>query len=197
MLRIPKMVLALGLCAMAVTACNSDDTAGSSATPVRATSSPRPVASLTPLPATATGSACGAGANLAPVFCADTSAMERAVVVDIVDGDTLDVMLGGVEQRVRVFGIDTPERGDLCFRESSDLLGALAGDEIRMQTDVRKVDSNGRLLRYVYRPDGASIDALMIAAGMAHAWTRDGALRDELVALETEARNARTGCLWE
>jgi hypothetical protein len=48
----------------------------------------------------------------------------------------------------------------------------------------------------VYRPDGLSIDAVMIAAGAAHAWTRDGALRDDLVALEAEARQARTGCLW-
>ena len=36
----------------------------------------------------------------------------------------------------------------------------------------------------------------MIAAGMAHAWTRDGALRDDLVTLETDARARRAGCLW-
>ncbi len=131
------------------------------------------------------------------MFCADTGGMERATVVDIIDGDTLDVIVDGREERVRIFGIDTPERGDRCFSEASDLLESLAGNEIRMQTDVRTVDRNGRLLRYVYQPGGTSIDAVMVAAGAAHAWTRDGALRDDLVALETETRARRVGCLWE
>ena len=97
---------------------------------------------------------CGAD-DLAPVFCAETGDMERGIVVDIIDGDTLDVILAGREERIRIFGIDTPERGDRCFTEASELLESLAGDEIRMRTDVRTVDRNGRLLRYVYRPDGS------------------------------------------
>jgi hypothetical protein len=36
----------------------------------------------------------------------------------------------------------------------------------------------------------------MISAGMALAWTQDGALRDPLVALEAQARDLRRGCLW-
>jgi micrococcal nuclease len=122
--------------------------------------------------------------------------MEAARVGRIIDGDTLDVTLDGREERIRIFGIDTPERGDRCFAEASALLESLAGAEIRLRTDARKVDRNGRLLRYVYRPDGLSIDAVMIAAGAAHAWTRDGALRDELVALEEQTRLERVGCLW-
>jgi micrococcal nuclease len=122
--------------------------------------------------------------------------MERATVVDIIDGDTLDVILDGREERVRIFGIDTPERGDRCFSEAADLLAALAGAEIRMKTDIRTVDRNGRLLRYVYQPGGLSIDAAMIAAGAAHAWTRDGALRDQLVDVEANARARSAGCLW-
>jgi micrococcal nuclease len=117
-------------------------------------------------------------------------------VIDIIDGDTLDVTVDGREERVRVFGIDTPERGEPCFRESSRRLGELAGSEIRLLADVRQRDSSGRLLRYVYTVDGVSIDALMVRDGMAHAWTRDGALRDALVALEAESRDAGRGCLW-
>ena len=122
--------------------------------------------------------------------------MERATVLDIVDGDTLDVLLGGVEERVRIFGIDTAERGEPCFREAGDRLTALAGDEVALLPDVRNRDRSGRLLRYVYTPAGLSIDALLIAEGLALAWTQDGALRDPLVALEAQARNERAGCLW-
>ena len=130
------------------------------------------------------------------VFCADSSAMEPAAVLRIVDGDTLDVLVGGSEERVRIFGIDTPERGDRCFGEASDALAVLAGAEVRMVRDARNRDSSGRLLRYLYRPDGLSIDATIIAAGLATAWTRDGVLRDQLVRVEAEARLAGTGCLW-
>lgn len=135
-------------------------------------------------------------AELPPVFCADTDGMERAAVVDIIDGDTFDVILGGVEQRVRIFGVDTPERGDSCFFEATELLRTLTKDDVLLRADARKVDRNGRLLRYVYRTDGLSIDAVLIRAGVAYAWTRDGALRDELMALEDQAKRERSGCLW-
>jgi micrococcal nuclease len=129
-------------------------------------------------------------------LCTDTSGMEAAAVARIVDGDTLDIVTAGRKERVRIFGVDAPERGDRCYAEASVLLRNLAGSEIRMRSDLRKVDRNGRLLRYVYRPDGLSIDAELIAQGVATAWTRDGALRDSLVMLEAEARLRGNGCLW-
>jgi micrococcal nuclease len=129
-------------------------------------------------------------------FCTDTSSMERGVVVKIVDRDTLDVTIGGRPERVRIFGIDTAERGEACFTEGTERLRALAGVEVRLLPDARERDRNGRLLRYVYTPGGTSIDALMIAEGLAHAWTSDGALRDPLVALEARTHADRRGCLW-
>jgi endonuclease YncB( thermonuclease family) len=98
-------------------------------------------------------------------FCADTSEMEIAAVLRIIDGDTLDVMFAGREERVRIFGVDAPERGDPCYSQAAALLRDLAGSEIRMRSDVRTMDRNGRLLRYVYRADGLSIDAELIRAG--------------------------------
>lgn len=123
--------------------------------------------------------------------------MKTARVLKIVDGDTLDVLLDGREERVRVFGIDTPERGQPCFREASDRLAALAGTQVRLRPDARDRDRYGRLLRYLYTADGRSIDAAMIAEGFAHAWTDDGALRDPLVAIEAHAAGSQLGCLWK
>lgn len=117
-------------------------------------------------------------------------------MLDIIDGDTLDVEIDGHEERVRIFGIDTAERGERCFAEASSRLADLAANEIRLAADARERDSYGRLLRYVYTPAGLSIDATLIAEGLAYAWTRDGALRDPLVTLEATARIERRGCLW-
>jgi micrococcal nuclease len=125
--------------------------------------------------------------------------MQRASVTRIVDGDTFHALVDGVEETVRIFGVDTPERGEPCFSEATDelrLLVATTGGQVLLVTDVRKRDRYDRLLRYVYAPDGLSIDAVLIARGFAHAWTDDGALRDPLVAVEAQARGQRTGCLW-
>jgi endonuclease YncB( thermonuclease family) len=40
------------------------------------------------------------------------------------------------------------------------------------------------------------VDETLIREGLAVAWRGDGAMRDELIALEAEARAARRGCLW-
>ena len=118
-------------------------------------------------------------------------------VEHIVDGDTLDVRAAQTVLRVRVYGIDTPERGDPCFREATDRLTALAGTEVRLLPEpTRLQDRSGRELRYLVAADGRLIDAVLTREGFALAWTEDGSLRELLVAEERDARDARRGCLW-
>lgn len=122
--------------------------------------------------------------------------MERGDVTRIIDGDTFEALIDGREDTVRFFGIDTPERGDACFSEATEATRQLTTAGVRLLADDRNRDRNGRLLRYVYTPDGISVDAALIANGFARAWTDDGQHRNALVALEAEARAARRGCLW-
>ncbi len=190
-MRVLVPVLAI---ALFVAACDTASPAGERSSPV---SSPSPTSIMSPTSPAVCAPPDDAPPDAAPVFCADTSPMQAARVLKIVDGDTLDVLLDGREERVRVFGIDTPERGQPCFREASDRLEALADSQVLLRPDVRDRDRYGRLLRYLYTPDGRSIDAAMIAEGFAHAWTDDGALRDPLVALEAHAAGSRNGCLWK
>jgi endonuclease YncB( thermonuclease family) len=114
-------------------------------------------------------------------------------VTRVIDGDTLDTSMG----RVRLFGVDTPERGDHCFQESTNFTRIAAGDKVRLETGPRRTDSYGRRLAYVYDSSGDSIDAQLISGGFAVAWTRDGQHRDYLTSLEENARRTRTGCLWK
>lgn len=118
--------------------------------------------------------------------------MERAMVVNVIDGDTLDTSRG----RVRLVGVDTPERGQRCAVEATDRLRALAGDTVRLEDGPRLIGPFGRRLAYVYTEDGASIDEALIRDGLATAWTRDGQHRGYLVGLEREAQMRGTGCLW-
>ncbi len=122
--------------------------------------------------------------------------LQPATVLEVIDGDTIDVRMGGREERVRYYGVDTPERGERCFAEATGRNEALAGGRVLLLPDAQERDDFGRLLRYVFTEEGVSLEARLIAEGLGVAWREDGAYRDELVALEAEVRAASAGCLW-
>lgn len=121
--------------------------------------------------------------------------LERVEVEDIIDGDTIQIRRGGDLSPVRYFGIDTPERGERCYREATDRNEQLLTDHIYLLRDERENDGN-RPLRYIFLEDGTSLDATLVAEGFAYAWRRDGRYRDQIVALEEEAKREGRGCLW-
>jgi micrococcal nuclease len=156
-------------------------------TPPRATPSPAATRELPDDPSLVTPSA------IRP----DPARLERAEVLDIIDGDTIDVRIDGREERVRYYGVDTAERGDDCYGEARDRNRSLAGETVLLLPDARERDRNGRLLRYVFTEDALSIEEQLIAEGLGRAWPEDGTYRDHLLALEDEVRAAGIGCLWQ
>ncbi len=131
----------------------------------------------------------GPAEYLTSIQCPDCP---RITVSRIIDGDTFDTSRG----RVRLFGVDTPERGDRCYTQAARGLEQLAGSIVRVEAGPRARDPGGRLLYYVYTESGNSIDEILVSEGLALAWTRDGQHRDRLVGLEEEARRRGAGCLW-
>jgi micrococcal nuclease len=87
-----------------------------------------------------------------------------ATVTEVIDGDTIDVRIGGRDERVRLIGIDTPETKKPnspieCFGpEASDYTTALlpAGTRVRIERDIVGRDDYGRLLGYVFIPGEVS-----------------------------------------
>ena len=138
---------------------------------------------------------CGAAGTIPEEYettlrCDDCPALP---VERVIDGDTLDTGAG----RVRLFGVNTPERGELCFNRATRSLEELAGGTVRVEVGPRLRDPNGRLLYYVYTEAGNSVDETLILEGLALAWIRDGQHRNFLYELEADARAAGTGCLWQ
>ncbi|MDA0770781.1 MAG: thermonuclease family protein [Chloroflexi bacterium] len=122
---------------------------------------------------------------------------QSAVVARIIDGDTLVVdRRFQQDQRVRLYGVDTPEVGEPCSDEATDLLRQLAGGRVRVETGPRAEDVYERSLYYLYTQSGDSIDEILVREGLGIAWTRDGQHRDLLVDLERQAKSSGTGCLW-
>ncbi len=128
-------------------------------------------------------------ADAAQLTCESCSLVS---VIRVIDGDTLDTDAG----RVRLYGIDTPEREEPCYDEATLEMQRLASSHVRLEAGPRLMDDNDRNLRYLYTEAGASIDELMIAKGLAEAWTRDGQHREHLMQIQGVAMQERTGCLW-
>ncbi len=178
--------------------------AGTAPTAARATSTPR-APSSTSAPTTAAGAEPitsaiaiverdGSWAARDPLERrADAT---RVTVRSVIDGDTIDVLAAQTPLRVRFYGIDTPERGDACYTEATRRTSELTRGGVILVPDARQQDPGGRELRYVFTLDGRSVDATLVAEGLALAWRGDGTLRERLVSIEERARRERTGCLW-
>lgn len=97
------------------------------------------------------------------IFCA-TIHLSPSHVLRVVDGDTFILAHVGIppEERVRILGVDTPERGQPNYAEATAFTRAwiTAGD---FALTTCKRDSFGRLLSTVTRGNDNLSDALLNA----------------------------------
>jgi micrococcal nuclease len=124
----------------------------------------------------------------------ETDAIEKALVVSIIDGDTIELEDGS---RVRYLGIDTPEAGEYYYSEATAKNKELVeGKVVYLQKGKRDRDEYDRLLRYVYI-DGVFVNAELVAQGFAEAYIFDADERysQVLVQLEQYAKMRQRG-LW-
>jgi micrococcal nuclease len=113
--------------------------------------------------------------------------------VHIADGDTFEGRDGEQTYRIRLHGVDAPEKGQDFSRTSRETLGRLCKNGPLKAVIVQK-DRFGRWVCEVYDRNGQSINKTMVKEGMAWHFTRYSSDR-ELARLEREARSARVG-LW-
>ncbi len=127
-------------------------------------------------------------------------------VVQTVDGDTIHIDVpdrGDPYTIVRLWGVDTPEvyggqRPAYFGPEASKFTHRLAGGrKVRLELVPGQTrDRYGRLLAYVFLPDGGMLNERLVAEGYAYADTRfPHSLGAKFVHLEEKARAARVG-LW-
>jgi micrococcal nuclease len=125
-----------------------------------------------------------------------------ARVLEVVDGDTIDVSLAAETEPVRYIGIDTPESNpDLpyeCFGDEADGLNRelVGGREVRLEFDDERRDQYGRLLAYVYVGD-LFVNAEIVRRGYARTLTIEPNTdhADLFARLQQGAGNAGRG-LW-
>jgi endonuclease YncB( thermonuclease family) len=115
-------------------------------------------------------------------------------VVGLSDGDTLDVLREGKAVRIRLHGIDTPEKAQAFGTRARQYSSDLAFQQT-VTVQVHDTDRYGRLVGEVLLPDGRSLNQELVRAGLAW-WYGQYAPHDTTLAqLEAQARAARRG-LW-
>ena len=197
--------------ALTVAACSQADLApagdvGSQVTEPPSAASPSPAP--TPRPSVTPRPTAAATATAAPALgSAPVGRTENATVLRVIDGDTIEVDRGRGPESVRYIGIDTPETVDprrpveWMGAEASDANRALVdGRDVVLELDVSDRDQFGRLLRYVWVPDGGGwlfVNLALVAAGFAQVATYPPDVRyvDLYLAAQDEARTAERG-LW-
>ena len=77
------------------------------------------------------------------------------LVDSVIDGDTIDVLIDGVEYRVRYIGLDTPELNEPFYDQATEVNQDLVeGRQVTLIKDVSEVDQYNRLLRYIVIDEG-------------------------------------------
>ena len=126
-------------------------------------------------------------------------------VVRFSDGDTITVNMNGTQESVRMIGVDTPEThkpnapvqcyGPAASAYTKNLIGT---QKVRLEADPtnQNRDRYGRLLRYIYLPDGRLVQEELIKNGYGFAYTLfPFTKKDDFVKLQDLARSENKG-LW-
>ncbi len=124
----------------------------------------------------------------------DAPAVLTGKVMRVIDGDTIDVLLASGRIRVRLHGVDAPERNQPGGSDATGWLTRQVGNQA-VQLEPVSQDQYERMVAVVHR-DGRSINQDLVQAG--HAWAYRRYLRRSernLCSLEERARRARAG-LW-
>lgn len=147
-----------------------------------------PDASHTATEATRTGNQSSGHENVADDVL-EAQGEFAAKVVGIIDGDTVDVLTADKQEiRIRLNGIDAPERGQPFGTKAKDVLADLIGG-----TDVRvvpvDVDRYGRMVADLYSDD-ASVNRALVQTGLAWHYVKYAPDDQELADAERAARQA-------
>lgn len=148
----------------------------------------------------------------------DLKTRNAYLVTKVVDGDTFEVIIDGKTEKIRMLGIDSPEKFESrklnndTSRTHKDkqtiiMLGYLASEYTERLIGNKKVilisdsigdktDKYGRLLRYVYLEDGTFINLKIVQDGYAEAYRKyNYSKKDEFIKAEKTAREEKRG-LW-
>ena len=128
-------------------------------------------------------------------FCSTANATDvSGSVVSVLDGDTIEVLNGHHTERIRLSGIDCPEKGQAYGHKAKEAASGLVfGKNVTLQTHGH--DKYKRILADVLLQDGTNVNHALVKFGWCWWYRKYAPGNTTLERLETEAREATRG-LW-
>lgn len=115
-------------------------------------------------------------------------------VIGVKDGDTIEILINNSPVRIRLYGIDCPEKTQPYGTRAKEFTSQLAyGKTVTLREHGK--DRYGRVIGEVILPDGRSLNEEILKAGFAwvyRSYTKDAAL----LGYEENARKQQLG-LWK
>jgi len=122
---------------------------------------------------------------------------DRYLVTNIIDGDTVELV---GNDKLRLLGIDSPERGDRLYDSATAVLASFVSNKtVTISYSKRRRDGYGRILGYLF-VDSICVNEAMLTAGMANVYLFEDNLGDSirirgLLNAQKEAINNKRG-IW-
>lgn len=116
------------------------------------------------------------------------------IVVSVLDGDTVEVLDDSRPERIRLYGIDCPEKSQAYGTKAKQATAALAfGKKVTLH--ARGKDKYGRTIAEVLLPDGTHLNQQLVKYGWCW-WYRTYASSDSVLErFEQAAKDAKKG-IW-
>ncbi|MEN3015171.1 MAG: thermonuclease family protein [bacterium] len=143
--------------------------------------------------------------------------LDKATVVQVIDGDTIKVKINNQIQTVRLIGIDTPEstenkkltrdsqRTQLSEQQiiqmglkSKQFTKNVITPIVYLEYDIQKHDKYGRILAYVYLENGQMLNYILVKEGYAKVYTIPPNVKyqEKFIQAQKEAQTNQKG-LWK
>ena len=120
----------------------------------------------------------------------DIQAAFASSVIGILDGDTIEVLHNNRPERIRLSGIDCPEKGQAYGTKAKQATSDLVfGKEVTLET--HGTDRYGRTIADVSLPDGLSVNLELVRNGWC--WWYQKYAPDNVILAELQRRARRSG----
>jgi hypothetical protein len=87
---------------------------------------------------------------------------DLVIVSRVIDGDTIEL---GDGERVRLLGINTPEKGEVFYEEAKEfLIDEIENKSVKLELGKREKDRYGRTLAYIYY-NGRNVNSEIVRLG--------------------------------
>ena len=121
---------------------------------------------------------------------------ENAILLRVIDGDTIEVNFGGNKETIRLLGINAPEKKMPFSNESKAFLQQFINQSIILLRDFEDIDKYKRKLRYIFY-ENRLLNREILEQGFANSYYTAGIeYEQELLNAETQARNSELG-IWQ